>query len=440
MINKILFRADSSSAIGLGHIMRDLVLASQFKNDEVIFACQELEGNIINKIPYQVEILKSNSIDELDSLIKSLDIDMIVIDHYGIDYNYEKKLSILNSKLSIMSLDDTYEKHYCDILLNHNISADEKRYKDLVPKHCELRCGSRYTLIRDEFYQEKSIKREKVYDIFIAMGGADTQNLNIKLLELIPSYFKIAIVTTMANKNLEILKVYIEKKEYIDLFIDSDKIAKLMNKSRFAIITPSVIVHEVLYMAIDFLAIKTADNQDDIFQYLLKNSFKVVDSFKKEKVEKVLVELINFIDLSYDEKVEILSWRNHLSVRKWMLKKEPITLEQHISYIELLKEKEDRLYFVVKQYGKSVGVIDFTNINNQEAEIGIYSRPILKGVGSFLMENILEYGFYQLKLKKLLVKVFEDNFSAIRLYKKFNFKQIDRQGSLIIMERIYENR
>ncbi|HIP11896.1 MAG TPA: UDP-2,4-diacetamido-2,4,6-trideoxy-beta-L-altropyranose hydrolase, partial [Arcobacter sp.] len=32
----MLFRADSSSQIGTGHIMRDLVLAKQFKNANII--------------------------------------------------------------------------------------------------------------------------------------------------------------------------------------------------------------------------------------------------------------------------------------------------------------------------------------------------------------------------------------------------------------------
>ena len=151
-MNKILFRADSSSVIGTGHIMRDLVLAKRdFKNDNIIFAVQDLDGNINHKIVeagYKIEILESNDIEELDKLIKKQNIEMLVIDHYDIDYNYEKQLSTLNFQLSIMVLDDTYEKHHCDILLNHNISAEERRYKDLVPTACELRCGANYTLLR----------------------------------------------------------------------------------------------------------------------------------------------------------------------------------------------------------------------------------------------------------------------------------------------------
>ena len=438
----ILFRADSSSHIGTGHIMRDLVLAKQFEGEIVIFACQDLEGNLIDKIPYHVEILKSNDFDELYALVEVFDIDTIVIDHYDIDFEFEKRLKTKNPKLKIFVLDDTYERHYCDILLNHNINADENRYKGLVPKYCELRCGSEYTLLREEFYREKSIKRKKIYDVLIAMGGADTANLNIQILETIPKYLKVAVVTTTANKNLKVLKAYIAKRENIDLHINSTSIAKLMNQSRFAIVTPSVTVNEIYFMELPFLAIKTADNQEDIFDYLLKSGYKVVDSFDKDKIEKISIELINFIDLSYNEKVTILSWRNHPSISKWMFDKEPISLENHISYIDSLKEKKDRAYFVVKQYGQVVGVIDFTNIDldNAEAEIGLYAKPMLKGVGSLLMQNILEYGFNELKIKKLVATAFEDNFSAIRLYEKFNFKQVDKVDTLLIMERINENR
>ena len=48
----ILFRADSSSTIGTGHIMRDLVLAEKYakKGLTVIFATQDLAGNINHKI------------------------------------------------------------------------------------------------------------------------------------------------------------------------------------------------------------------------------------------------------------------------------------------------------------------------------------------------------------------------------------------------------
>jgi len=128
-VKTILFRADSSSIIGTGHIMRDLVLAKQYNEFRIIFATQNLEGNINAKIEeagYTLEILKSNHLDEFDRVVKQYQADKVVIDHYKIDKKFEKQLKKQNPQTTLMVLDDTYEKHYCDILLNHNIYADEK--------------------------------------------------------------------------------------------------------------------------------------------------------------------------------------------------------------------------------------------------------------------------------------------------------------------------
>lgn len=303
----ILIRANSSSYIGIGHIMRDLVLVKQYSNDNIIFATENLDGNINHKIieaGYKIELLKSNSFDELNELIKKLNIDMIIIDNYEINYNFEKNLKDLNPNLKIFVFDDTYEKHFCDTLINHNISADKKKYKNLVPNNCELRCGSKYTLLRDEFLEAKkqknSIKKDKKKQtIFIAIGGADYKNINIKILKIIKSLrmkenfkLKVNLVTTNANKNLEKLKKYCKNKKWIDLHINSKQIARLMIQSDFAIVTPSVTANEVYYLRLPFIAVKTATNQKDMYKYLKKKNFFVLKEFNSEKFVKFIHRMI----------------------------------------------------------------------------------------------------------------------------------------------------
>jgi len=294
-LKNILFRADSSSSIGTGHIMRDLVLAKQYPTATITFATQNLDGNINDKIReagYKLKILNSNDIEELDKLIKILKIDLLVIDHYDIHERQEKQLKIQNPTLKILAFDDTYEKHNCDILLNHNISADKKKYKGLVPKDCELRCGSKYTLLRDEFYEAKKQKT-----VFLAMGGADHKNLNIKILKLLKNFknLQTTVVTTNANQNLDALKKYVKGKKNITLHINSNKIAKLMKKSDFAIVTPSVTVNEVHFMELPFIAIKTADNQEDIYKYLKQKKFQTLKKFSEKKLKNKIKKIMDII-------------------------------------------------------------------------------------------------------------------------------------------------
>ena len=302
-MQNILFRADSSSTIGTGHIMRDLVLAEEFADSNIIFATQDLPGNINHKIiekNYKIETLNSNDFIELNTLLKKFHIDIIVIDHYGIDYSFEKKSKESNPNLKIFVFDDTYEKHYCDILLNHNVYGDAVKYKSLVPENCEIRCGSKYTLLRDEFIEEKQISRQNKNDkdnfnIFIAMGGADHSNLNIEILKVLENFPNIHpnVVTTTANQYLNELQEYIENKNTVTLHINTDQIAKLMNEADFAIVTPSVTVNEIVYMAVPFIAIQTASNQLYMTEYLEKNNYYVLNIFDTISLNNNISKLMN---------------------------------------------------------------------------------------------------------------------------------------------------
>lgn len=457
----ILFRADSSSIIGTGHIMRDLVLAEQFEDTNIIFATQELSGNINHKIEekdYAIEVLNSNAIEELINIIKKYSIDMIIIDHYAIDHYYEKALKEITG-ITIFVLDDTYEKHYCDILLNHNIYADSSRYKNLVPEHSELRCGKFFTLLREEFRSEKTKQRKSTQEtksILIAMGGADPSNLNVEILKVLESFPKIHanVVTTMANQYLNALQEYVADKSNVTLHINTNKMAILMNQANFVIVTPSVTVNEVVYLEVPFIAIKTAGNQDEMYKYLVENNYLILEKFNavdlKSKIEKSLdsekIDLVNFIDLSLDERKMVLEWRNHPNIRKWMFTQGVISLDDHLSYIESLNEKKDRAYFLVQKASQPIGVMDFTNIDFEEkrAEFGIYSNPTFKGVGNFLMESIIDYAFKILNINTLLAEVLEDNIAALKLYRRYNFKDIVTRkvngNSVVYMELKNENR
>lgn len=150
--------------------------------------------------------------------------------------------------------------------------------------------------------------------------------------------------------------------------------------------------------------------------------------------------LTNFIDLTPAEKEMVLEWRNHPSIRQWMFTQEEITLSDHLCYINSLPDRKDRLYFLVKQHHEAIGVIDFTNIQNDQADIGLYAKPYLRGVGKILMHAIITYGFTELKVHRLISEVFEYNEAAIKLYKKFGFQLKDKRDNILIMELQNANR
>lgn len=292
----IIIRADSSSAIGTGHIMRDLVLAKQFPDANIIFAVRDLSGNINQRIvehDYPLHILNSHDKEELVELVNSSHADILIIDHYSIDYEYEHYLK-QHTKAKLFVLDDTYEKHDCDTLLNHNVSANEKRYENLVPKNCELRCGRKFTLLREEFYKAKQKKFKKQKNsILIALGGTDNTNLNEKVLRVLEDFknIRVDLVTTTANIHLKRLQNYTKNKKWVTLHVNTNKMAELMARNALGIITPSVSANEAVFMDLDFVAIKIASNQDDMFQYLRKKRYRVMKKFDKKGLQCLLTNI-----------------------------------------------------------------------------------------------------------------------------------------------------
>jgi UDP-4-amino-4,6-dideoxy-N-acetyl-beta-L-altrosamine N-acetyltransferase len=137
----------------------------------------------------------------------------------------------------------------------------------------------------------------------------------------------------------------------------------------------------------------------------------------------------NFTELTHEEKLLVLNWRNNSNIRQYMHNQEIISLENHLKFIEKLKTDKTKEYFLVSD----LGVIDFQRIDGGFAEIGLYSNPEKFGIGKILMEKILQFPY-----KHLYLEVFSDNIKAIKLYKKFDFKETGREkiegGELIIME------
>lgn len=151
------------------------------------------------------------------------------------------------------------------------------------------------------------------------------------------------------------------------------------------------------------------------------------------------IKLINFTDLSNDEKKIILEWRNNPNIKKWMYTQDDITLESHLNFIDSLNNSKDKLYFLVKKEDENIGVIYFTQIEpNESLHIGIYSNPHLKGYGKILLETIIYFSFEILKVEKIFSEVYFENERAYILYKRYNFIEIGKKSlnnrKIIIME------
>lgn len=140
-----------------------------------------------------------------------------------------------------------------------------------------------------------------------------------------------------------------------------------------------------------------------------------------------MIELKNFTDLTHDECLEVLSWRNHESVRAHMYTHEPISVENHLHFIESLKQRQDKSYWIVIKNSHPIGVVDLVDITSESASIGLYANPFSprQGIGKIILRALIRHAFESLGLKKLYLECLETNTKAQALYQKFDFTLTD---------------
>jgi UDP-2,4-diacetamido-2,4,6-trideoxy-beta-L-altropyranose hydrolase len=301
-MKKILFRCDSSSNIGLGHIKRCLVLAKRLKeydkNLKILFATQNLHGNInqeILKSGFSIYSIRDNSVEMLDYFVKGLQINLLIIDSYDIDYVYEEQLKIKNPTLKMLSFDDTIKPHKSDMVLNHGVQSQEKEYKKLLPKKTKLFCGSEYTLLRDEFLETKKTKVSR-NSVAIILGGNDVLNLSSKIADLlleINKKYKITVITTSVNPNIKELK----ENKNIELLVDINNMASVIAIKSLVITASGGTLFEVLALKKKFINIEVASNQKVVDKFLKNKGIKTTIK-AKDLTKEVLKTKIDYVKKS----------------------------------------------------------------------------------------------------------------------------------------------
>ncbi|MED4402765.1 UDP-2,4-diacetamido-2,4,6-trideoxy-beta-L-altropyranose hydrolase [Metabacillus fastidiosus] len=311
----VVIRTDASFEIGTGHVMRCITLAKQLVHEgaEVLFICRSFYGNSISFIQSQgfhVHTLLSDKnkkhlqwtrdnwekdSEETKLILGSLNkkIDLLIVDHYGLDIKWESKFcSVVNY---IMVIDDLANRvHNCDLLLDQNYYFNmNNRYKGLVPEYCTLMLGPSYVLLRDEFLSidPQKIKRDdSINNILIFFGGTDPTGETLKTLKVIQkpnfSHIEFNVVVGEANPKKEEIKEMCTKIKNSIYHCQTNNMAELMLKADLAISAGGATTWERCFLGLPSLIIIVAENQEDVTNvvvekgaaYCLGNSIEVTDT------------------------------------------------------------------------------------------------------------------------------------------------------------------
>jgi len=160
-----------------------------------------------------------------------------------------------------------------------------------------------------------------------------------------------------------------------------------------------------------------------------KGNMKISGSLKKDIIIDDLL-LKNFINLTENEKEMVRKWRNNDGIRKWCQFEHIISIEEHCKFLKKLKNDDHNFYWLVRKKSKYIGVISLNRVDfiNRNSYLGLYSNPLLKGMGILLINCLKRIAFDTAYLHTLKLEVKENNEKAIKFFKKSGF---ETEGILI---------
>lgn len=309
----ILFRVDGYPELGLGHIMRCLSLAGRLKekNMESTFLTKNYpepikeilnNGHNLKIIPRKLN--KKEEINLVLKILKSLEPKAIITDRPYTSDEYLKALKHRGSFL--VSIDDLGCKDFSsDIVIAGYLSCKLKSY-NLSP--CSrLYLGVRYLILRKEFEKAHGTKRKirkRANKILISLGGADWENLTLKVAQAlndIKKELEITIVQGPLYQHREKLKKFLKESKQ-DFFIESNamNMGELMLSSDIAFTAGGETSYELAAMGTPSINISQRQHQVINAEEEAKKGFSVNLGLGKQVSKKKILETVENLLENYE--------------------------------------------------------------------------------------------------------------------------------------------
>lgn len=275
---RIAILTNGGTGIGMGHIMRCLALANEFKlyNCEICFISTVKDGietirsfgyTVINPVGDAPAVNSgiAGMENAIYDLFETYPFDLLIIDSYDVTFDFFINLKSRVGKL--VYIDDLNAFTYpVDVVINGNANVKELDYQKYTP-HEVLLIGTEYNLLRQEFRDlpNRSLD-DKVKDILITSGGSDPHNICYKIAEMILSDATLAelqlkIVIGKSFINSAALHELAMCHPAITLYREPESMAKLMFESDLAVSAGGSTLYELCACGVPTLSFIMAENQ-----------------------------------------------------------------------------------------------------------------------------------------------------------------------------------
>jgi UDP-2,4-diacetamido-2,4,6-trideoxy-beta-L-altropyranose hydrolase len=293
---KAVIRADASTLIGNGHVMRCLTLAKALLEIgvETTFICRPLPGDLITYIQSKgvaVFVLPELTAEQFDAcfdsektiphwqqdaeeclaLLADHQTHWLIIDHYGLDASWHQTMRPVCHQVLVM--DDLANRPLdTDALIDQNPGRQSADYDAYVPIEAPRYIGPAYAILKPDFaaLRTRSLSRRlgaKGMHILVSLGGVDNQNVTDSVLQALenaalPQDTRITVVLGLhAPWRSSVARTVACMSYTTQLITHTEHMAELMCDADLAIGAAGTTALERCCMGLPSIQLVLADNQ-----------------------------------------------------------------------------------------------------------------------------------------------------------------------------------
>lgn len=469
---KVIFRADGSSEIGMGHFVRSLALAEMLIGHHyTIFATRTPTEYQIKEVGRVCNELWALCDDHFDEFIGKLNGDeIVVLDNYFYDTDYQRKIRSKGCRL--ICIDDMHNKHYvADVVINHSPNLSRSDFD--VEMYTQIYTGYAWSLLRKPFIDKPLVTRLLKNDnlnVVVSFGGADRENLAGRVVDILLKCREVREINVLIGDSYKPKTLIEDNRIKYHKNISASQVAELFEANDVAILSASTVSIEALACNIPIIAGYWVDNQKEGYHSMIKFGLcqgvgNLLESNNLDLIPKLLrtataanisfegitqrylflfqnesnlnfisnnLKFINYINLDREQNVVVHAARNHPDIRRWMKNTDSFSFESHMNFVERLKEDKTQLHWAVFQNDIYVGSMNLNPFDEStmEAEVGNFVAPsqLESGIGLEMIYWFNDFIFKNLGIRKAKGVIKNSNKGVITLGKKLGAETVSKDN------------
>ena len=260
-MSKINFFCKASLTDGLGHLIRQIHIANEFRNQnyKVCFYIPDFQTavDILKKKNFSYHIVES--FDSAPSMIQE-DIDIAILDIQNTARTLIEGLK--NTFKKIISFEDQGEGRNCvDLLIDCNVNPEDRQ---TIPATTKTLFGLPYSVLGSEFRKFHLKQRnfqDEIQSLLITFGGTDPHNITIDLAKLIPNKLKTTIIIGPGFQDKKTLMEL--KSDHISVEENVEHMAPMLLNHDGVFCSGGVTLHEAMCLGTPAFVINQVKHQEN---------------------------------------------------------------------------------------------------------------------------------------------------------------------------------